>query len=54
MGLAVSMEWLVPTFLLTVPGFLIIAMSLAQVLGGFAWIPLVRRLLSGDGRRSTK
>ncbi len=45
------MEWAVPTFLLTVPGFLVIGIGLAQVFGGFVWLPLARRLLSGDGRR---
>jgi hypothetical protein len=46
-----SMEWAVPTFLITVPGILMIAIALAQVVGGVAWLPLVRRLLGGDGRR---
>ena len=48
------MEWAVPTFLLTVPGLLMIVLSLAQVVGGLVWLPLVRRLMSGDGRRPAK
>jgi hypothetical protein len=53
-GLGLGIEWVVPTFLITVPGFLVIGIGLAQVFGGFAWLPLVRRLLRGDGRRATK
>jgi hypothetical protein len=48
--LSIGIEWIVPTFLLTVPGFLLIGIGLAQAFGGFVWLPLVRRLLSGDGR----
>jgi hypothetical protein len=50
-GFALGVEWVVPTFLITVPGFLLIGIGLAQAVGGFAWLPLVRRLMSGDGRR---
>jgi hypothetical protein len=53
-GLSLGIEWVVPTILITVPGFLVIGIGLAQVFGGFAWLPLVRRLLAGDGRRATK
>jgi hypothetical protein len=53
-NLSIGIEWVVPTFLITVPGFLLIVVALAQAMGGFAWLPVVRRLLSGDGRRRTK
>lgn len=53
-NLALGIEWVVPTFLITVPGFLLIAIGLAQAVGGFIWMPLVRRHLDGDGRRSPR
>jgi hypothetical protein len=46
-----GIEWIVPSVLVTVPGFLLIAIALAQVFGGFVWLPLARRWLRGDGRR---
>jgi hypothetical protein len=49
-----DIEWAVPTFLVTVPGFLLIAFALAQAAGGLAWLPVIRRFLSGDGRRRTR
>lgn len=52
--LAIGIEWVVPTFLITVPGFLLIGIGLAQAFGGFVWLPLVRRLLGGDGRGPSK
>ena len=45
-----GIEWVVPTVLLTVPGFLLLVIGLAQVFGGLVWLPLVRRWLRGDGR----
>jgi hypothetical protein len=36
----------------TLPGFLLIVIGLAQVAGGFVWLPVARRWLRGDGRRS--
>lgn len=48
---SLAMEWIVPSFLLTVPGFLMIGIGLAQVSGGLAWLPVARRMLRGDGRR---
>jgi len=45
-----GIEWVVPTALLTVPGFLLLVIGLAQIFGGFVWLPLVRRWLRGDGR----
>lgn len=52
--LAIGIEWLVPSFLITVPGFLLIGIGIAQAFGGIVWLPLVRRLLSGDGRGPRK
>ena len=47
-----GIEWIVPSFLVTLPGFLLIIVGLAQVFGGFVWLPVARRWLRGDGRRS--
>lgn len=49
-----GIEWLVPSVLVTMPGVLLIAIGIAQVFGGFVWLPLVRRWLRGDGRRSDR
>ena len=43
-------EWMVPTVLVAVPGFLLIVVGLAQLFGGVIWLPLARRWLRGDGR----
>ena len=48
-----GIEWLVPTVLVTVPGFLVVVIGLAQIFGGFVWLPLARRWLRGDGRQPT-
>jgi hypothetical protein len=45
-----GIEWVVPTVLLTVPGFLLLLIGLAQLFGGLIWLPLARRSLRGDGR----
>ncbi len=45
-----GIEWVVPTALLTVPGFLLLVIGLAQIFGGLVWLPVVRRWLRGDGR----
>jgi UPF0716 family protein affecting phage T7 exclusion len=45
-----GIEWVVPTALLTVPGFLLLVIGLAQIFGGLVWLPIVRRWLRGDGR----
>ena len=50
--LGVGIEWVVPSVLITVPGFLLIVIGLAQLFGGFVWLPLARRWLRGDGRRA--
>ena len=47
-----GIEWIVPSVLVTLPGFLLIIVALAQVFGGFVWLPVARRWLRGDGRRS--
>lgn len=49
-----GIEWIVPTVLVTVPGALLIAIGIAQVFGGFVWLPLARRWLRGDGRRPAR
>jgi hypothetical protein len=51
-ALGIGIEWMVPTLVFTIPGFLVILIGLAQVFGGFIWLPLVRRWLRGDGRSS--
>jgi len=48
--IGLGIEWVIPTVLLTVPGFLLLLIGLAQVFGGLVWLPLVRRWLRGDGR----
>jgi hypothetical protein len=48
------LAWTVPGFAATVPGILLILFVLAQVLGGLAWLPVVRRRIGGFGfRRSS-
>ncbi|MEA2632631.1 MAG: hypothetical protein QOE66_2850, partial [Chloroflexota bacterium] len=48
----IGIEWIVPSVAVTLPGFLLIIFGLAQVFGGFMWLPVARRWLRGDGRRS--
>jgi hypothetical protein len=50
---AMGFEWAVPTLVLTVPGLLLIVAVTAQAAIGVAFLPLVRRFLSGDRRRRT-
>lgn len=46
-----AIEWIVPTVTVTIPGLVIIVVTLlSQWLGGMAWLPLVRRTFAGDGR----
>jgi hypothetical protein len=47
-----SVEWLAPAALVAIPGLLIVAAMLAQLLGGIAWVPITRRLLGAPNRRS--
>jgi hypothetical protein len=49
-SLGIGIEWVIPTVLLTVPGFLLLLIGLAQLFGGVIWLPLARRWLRGDGR----
>jgi Bacterial Ig domain len=51
-NVGMGIEWIVPSVLVTVPGFLLIAIGLTQLFGGFVWLPLARRWFRGDGRRS--
>jgi hypothetical protein len=44
-----GVEWGVPGVILGVPGLLLIVVILAQSLGGFAWLPVVRRKFGGFG-----
>ncbi len=41
--------WAVPSVILSVPGLLVVVVILAQSVGGFAWLPLVRRKIGGFG-----
>ena len=41
--------WAVPSLVLSMPGLLVIVVILAQAVGGFAWLPLVRRKIGGFG-----
>ena len=45
--------WVVPGLLLTVPGLIVIVAVLFQILGGAAWLPVVRRRLGGGEPRGT-
>jgi hypothetical protein len=47
--IAMGVEWGVPGVILGVPGLLLIVVILAQSLGGFAWLPVVRRKFGGFG-----
>jgi hypothetical protein len=41
--------WAVPSLVLSVPGVIVVVVILAQAVGGFAWLPLVRRKIGGFG-----
>jgi hypothetical protein len=41
--------WAYPTFVLSVPGILLLLAVGAQAFGAFAWLPIVRRRLGGFG-----
>jgi hypothetical protein len=43
--------WAVPSLVLSVPGVLVVVIIMAQAVGGFAWLPLVRRKIGGFGLR---
>lgn len=42
-------QWLIPSFVLTVPGILLVLIVLAQLLGGGLFLPVARRALRGVG-----
>jgi hypothetical protein len=44
-------RWLVPTFLLSVPGLLILLAIAAQLMTGFTFMQLTRRFVGSAGRR---
>jgi hypothetical protein len=44
-----AFQWLVPAFVLTVPGLLLIVIVLAQLIGGGLFLPVARRALRGVG-----
>jgi len=48
-GTSVMIEWGVPAVALSVPGLLVIAVVVAQALGGLVWLPLVRRWIGSFG-----
>jgi hypothetical protein len=41
--------WAVPSLVLSIPGVLVVVVILAQAVGGFAWLPLVKRKIGGFG-----
>ena len=47
----IMLEWAVPALVLTVPGLLLVLAVAAQIAGGLAWLPFVRRWLAGIGVR---
>jgi hypothetical protein len=50
--LATSIDLLTPAALLALPGLLIVASLVAQVVGGILWIPITHRLLGDRARGS--
>jgi hypothetical protein len=42
-------SWQVPALVISVPGMLVVIAVALQVLGGLAWLPVVRRRLGGSG-----
>ena len=42
-------SWQVPALVLSVPGLLVVVAVFLQVVGGLAWLPVIRRRLGGDG-----
>ncbi len=49
-----AFRWLVPSFVLGVPGFLVIVVVLAQLVGGGAFLPITRRVLGPVSRRQRR
>ncbi len=48
-GFGGLLQWAVPSLVLSLPGLLLVLAILAQVAGGAAWVPIVRRALGGSG-----
>jgi hypothetical protein len=48
-----SMDWMVPSVALSVPGLLLIVILLAQALGGALWLPWIGRFRRGMTWRPT-
>ncbi len=51
-GMAAAFDgfaWQVPALALSVPGVIVVIAVFLQVLGGLAWLPLIRRRLGGNG-----
>jgi hypothetical protein len=46
-----AFDWLIPGFIVTLPGLLVVLAVLAQVLVGTGWLPLVRREIGDFGVR---
>jgi hypothetical protein len=42
-------SWQVPALVLSVPGLLVVVAVFLQVVGGLAWVPVIRRRLGGNG-----
>ncbi len=53
-GFDAFLEWAVPALVLSVPGLLLLIAVLAQMAGGFLWLPMVRRWLGGFGFRERR
>lgn len=47
-------DWAIPALVLTVPGIVLVLAIVAQALIGILWLPVTRRWLGGDRRRSTQ
>jgi hypothetical protein len=50
-GFGGAIDWVVPSLVLSVPGLLVVIAVVAQLIGGAAWVPLVRRWLGEFGLR---
>ena len=48
------LAWTYPAVALSVPGLLLVAAVVGQMLGAFAWLPVIRRSLSGLGTRQSR
>ena len=46
-----AFEWLIPEFVVTLPGLPVVLAVLAQILVGMGWLPLVRRAIRDFGVR---